>query len=534
MKNCITNKDSVMIRSFKVLIILLLIFFAGCSKNGDMPPNVGDIVKVHLKFEGPSTIHVGESAAYTITYTSNYPIVEGSGIAAPNMTLFIESSESNVLSSLGSCSLKLESAGSHCVAYVKALGVGKASIYLDSDLPFPKYELDVVPSQLIFVEVLPPIQKQDLTLSTQQTNVIVGESAMLTVSTPTAVSSNVLVDFSSNAPSIVANPSSCTILSGSSNCTTSLVGLNVGNAMITASNASYNPGSINMTFTAAPPPKTTHYAYITNSTGSGLTALTKCTIESTNGMLNNCVNIGDDLLDYPHGVAINNQRVYIAGSNDMPFIVGCNIESTTGNPINCSEASERLVNPYGVAFYNSQAFVTENESAAYKVYTINNDGSFGNESQYNISYGTSFGIGVIAAANGVYLTTDNLQYNVNLCKIIGIPQCQGNTIGSGLNNRTTALNLHNNLMYISINELGSGKVMKCTLDDSNIFGSCVDSGATFMNTPQGIAFYESHSYIVESQGTVSICDVNSSTGMLSNCQNSGASMLTDPIGIVTY
>ncbi len=107
----------------------------------------------------------------------------------------------------------------------------------------------------------------------------------------------------------------------------------------------------------------------------------------------------------------------------------------------------------------------------------------------------------------------------------------GNSGGTGFNTPTeVVMNTFGGINYAYIPNLSSGRISRCTLTaNTGQLSSCVDSGAgAIFANPWGIAFYTPtngniYAYVpAGGTSTVLQCLVNSNTGLLSSCVDSGA------------
>lgn len=84
--------------------------------------------------------------------------------------------------------------------------------------------------------------------------------------------------------------------------------------------------------------------------------------------------------------------------------------------------------------------------------------------------------------------------------------------------------------YIT-NDANHDAVIKCDVNNDGSLSNCNDSGASLLSAPDGIVFNGNFAYITNmNNNTITQCEVDSSGNIL-NCKNSGAGLLSGPGGI---
>lgn len=102
-----------------------------------------------------------------------------------------------------------------------------------------------------------------------------------------------------------------------------------------------------------------NYLYIVNSSFlDDSSVITRCTINSNSGMLNNCQFLNNiSGLDMPQSIVFVNNYAYISNyGNDT--ILQCNYNQLSGDVFGCSDSGLTIDSPYGMNVYNNYVYIT--------------------------------------------------------------------------------------------------------------------------------------------------------------------------------
>ncbi len=229
-------------------------------------------------------------------------------------------------------------------------------------------------------------------------------------------------------------------------------------------------------------------AFVANFNNS---TISRCAINTFTGDLTGCIDTGATVLDGPEYIALtaNGTNAYIANFNNNSITL-CNVNPVTGTMDGCRNASNSTFNGLqSIELNRAQtiAYVPD-ESVVHKC-QIDISGSLGTCT----TTGTGFSLPV-----GVALTNlETIGYVPNFNNST-LSQCSvspnGDLVncfltGSGLSNPASiVLNQVGNYMYI-LND-GNSTATLCSVNPATgAVSNCVDSGATGLNNPGGVALY---------------------------------------------
>lgn len=227
------------------------------------------------------------------------------------------------------------------------------------------------------------------------------------------------------------------------------------------------------------------YAYIT-SEGSDM--LTICSVNATNGELNECSNNAVyNTLYRPSGVAISNRTIYIVNHDDSFIICTVNNAALTNCVVRDSIMPDYHPNNIAVNKFESVPFYYITAKSNNHIVICNSilpDLALCNYS-VSVEAATSMAFNKIASGTYAYITTQNNE----------IIKCKA---GNGALNECTNISVDNidnpsdiafdeSGMYAYISNFGSNKITICSVDStSGDFNSCAVSDNNGFNNPIAI------------------------------------------------
>jgi hypothetical protein len=228
----------------------------------------------------------------------------------------------------------------------------------------------------------------------------------------------------------------------------------------------------------------------------------------------------------------------------------CNIESNS-NLSNCIDSSTAKLNsPFGVTTNNNYAYVTNVGDNSVTVCKIVSSIKSGKEPGIKLSSCVDSGAKMGSfSVPGEIITYNNYAYvankgnnTVTFCKInINNGTLSGcvaksdpvfsSPVGVAINKSG------NNISYLYISNYDNNKISICNIDSSSgVLTNCVDSGSGMLAGQLiGAAVSNNFAYIVSNANSIiKLCSIDSKNGSLSNCDDSGAGQVfPSPTAIVT-
>lgn len=305
-------------------------------------------------------------------------------------------------------------------------------------------------------------------------------------------------------------------------------------------NSSQSPAPMPSPAPSLTPTTINTYSYIITSSGAAETMQM-----NFNGTFNTASLTGGGILfDLPTAIAFNNEYAYIVNSaNSSSYLINsvsqCSTNGYAHSLGSCKTVANGFKWPYGLAFYNDYAYVTNINSS----YTSLNSGYI-SKCKVNIltesleecsitAIGYSFPRNITFYNNNAYIAnSDNSVSYPNTA----ISRCQVDKNGD-LNECTNILSSINQLSGITVyngylyytsivnNSTGEGKITSCQILGDGSLGSC-KTAASNLYAPINIAFNNSYAYIITTKSnlypSIYICDVNIDQ-TLSNCSGFSSS-----------
>ncbi len=274
----------------------------------------------------------------------------------------------------------------------------------------------------------------------------------------------------------------------------------------------------------------TIYAFITNQGGS---SVTKCTINSSDGSLFNCLVITNSTsygFTTPWGITYSNGYLYISNSlSGSTAYELCAFDSNSGNTTSC------LANTYSIAgsiramattIFNSKAYIPNYDGNNVVVCSLSStDGSLISCNTTGTNLTTPHGI--FLSANYAYVANYSGQ-NITICNLNSVT---GTFSGCSITGRAygtpvAGIEINNNNAYItmqSANSIDLCPVNPSTGVISNICSTAINSG---LSGPNSIKILNGIAYITNYTSPIGTglmkCNVSSSDGTFSNCVSTGS------------
>lgn len=318
-----------------------------------------------------------------------------------------------------------------------------------------------------------------------------------------------------------------------------------------------NPTPTNPTPTT--PAATVAYVTSVNESNQTLTgsSIYACTISADGATFSGCAATGTTLpAGIPTSANVANGKVYVtnfgnSGGSSAPNAVSVCTPDAAG-ALTCADATANYtpnapattIRPYNTAF-NTNTAVDGGTDAyvldASGIFKCTVDATTGLMSACAKDIGgTSFGTPSAMAINGNFAYVTNTSSGaVEQCTINAtgaLTLCTASTPATG-NANGRDIKINNGKAYVV--DQNAGKVFMYTIDAaSGALGTGMDTGAaadaanTPLARPNAIAFNGTHAYITSrTNGSVTQCTVDATTGMLSACATTGATGPTNAFGI---
>jgi trimeric autotransporter adhesin len=209
-------------------------------------------------------------------------------------------------------------------------------------------------------------------------------------------------------------------------------------------------------------------------------------------------------------------------TNGTAYTFTATATNTSGT--GAASSSSNSVTPTPFVYVGNSAI----NSNSVSICPINADGSFGvcvNSGNTGTAFVSPQGLSINASGSIAYVANSNANNRVLYCPINAnglFGACQ-NTTGTFSAPRYIAFNRAGTFAYVT--NSGTNTVSKCSININGSFGTCVDSGVSnIFNGPRGIIVNSSGSFAYvanSSNNTVSVCSIDASTSSFVACVNSG-------------
>ncbi|MCD6046438.1 MAG: hypothetical protein K0S08_85 [Gammaproteobacteria bacterium] len=290
----------------------------------------------------------------------------------------------------------------------------------------------------------------------------------------------------------------------------------------------------NTNWVASPTACVQRYAYITSNAADK--AIVKCTVDTVEngGTLSNCITTGPSLKAGSLGNAFNNGYSYFSNNKSTSptsfNVSSCSMDPSSSGTLNtsCTNNSFSLSSGYtlkGIAISGIYAYIingsSTTDSGQLEVCNISStDGSLS-----NCTTAVSSGFNdprSITINNGYAYITNNADNTISTCTVSGstVSNCSSSNPSSKANAPRGITTYDGYLYFINSSSNASGQVASCPINNDGTLGSCSLSGPTSTAGYQGITIYNRFAYLVNSNtNRITKCDVDSTTGTLSNCSS---------------
>lgn len=220
----------------------------------------------------------------------------------------------------------------------------------------------------------------------------------------------------------------------------------------------------------------------------------------------------------------SNWVAYIVNFNNNTLSI-CPVSNVDGSFETCttSNGNGTFNGPMGISL-NPDAnmiYVANASNDTVSICPINSDSSLGTCSSSNAGNTLSFPDGVDLTSDGSLAYISTLGATLSICQVNESGSLQNcSSVNEALFAIPQAVTVNSEATFVYVSDYNNGVVI-CSLDAEGLVNSCTAStgGGTF-SAPQGLFFNETESlaYVGNfNSNTVSICDVNSIDGSLTNC-----------------
>lgn len=297
----------------------------------------------------------------------------------------------------------------------------------------------------------------------------------------------------------------------------------------------------------------TFYAYLSTTPLSDV-SMYRCPLDISDGSLGTCVapygNPSSVAFETPSGTGFT---VGYVAQNGGSGLASCQMSDADGTVLGCIDSGAGFIfsSPVDVVFQtvSSTLFayvVDEGNDVVYRCQWNSTSGIISTCVASTTTFDTPAGITFDTTGGTLYAYVTDASDNVYQCDVSTTPGPTLGVIGSCVPtgsafNMPLSIAFNNDYAYVADNAIDM--VLLCEVNSSTgILSECVDSGATSLSAPSTIIFQADtegtpviHAYITNTDvsDSVTYCDVNPTTGVLSGCIDSGVGAYFDlPYGIV--
>jgi hypothetical protein len=296
---------------------------------------------------------------------------------------------------------------------------------------------------------------------------------------------------------------------------------------------------------SAPPPPSPSVArtYVTNA---GTFSLNVCVLDAS-GSFTTCQDTPASTINIhrPYGIGIIGYRLFMVANRDS-YLVECTLSSTDGSVVSCARNNlvSTLHNPLALKVYNSRVYITNYGDSTVSTCTVDSVSSSitgcakpvpssGSGWKLNQPYGIAF-------LNDRAYITNTAANTVTVCSINPANgyfiTCSDNTPTSGLGFNLaspTGIVILNNKAYIA----NSIYITICTISNTDgSLGTCTRNTAG-LSSPYDMEILNLKLYIPNyGANTASVCALDASTGNILSCASTAPTsglgfLMSNPYGI---
>ncbi|MCE3046466.1 lactonase family protein [Legionella sp. 16cNR16C] len=463
----------------------------------------------------------GSNTPVVLTIANRSTRVTAYGIQAVlpvNMGVTQDASSCAILPPLASCTLRfLPGMNSYPQVSVPIIGTNAATTY-------------------VTMEVLPPTT---LSIAVAGSPLVIpkGDNRSLTITNTSNFNAFAIhSDFTGTAldGQVVESGNTCAVVAPGANCMITYTAINTVVPPTNFPIFGTNTLAVNAVISVTSP-----FAYVTNNVPSG--NITQCLRNSVTGELSNCSVMGPfPAINNPSNIVFNqtDTLAYISSSSSNA-VTQCSVTPITGTLTNCTDSViGGLTNSSGLTLNPTGSFLyILNSSGATPLIKCPIDGVGMIVTAGCVNSGATppagqvhSGITFNAAGTRAYLVN---QFQTTICNVDGTGQLIGcvNPPSAAITFANGSMAFFNNesFAYVAVTSLNS--VARCVVLNTGMLTSCFTAGGAVTN-PQNIAIDEANSLIYISDNTsVSKCRIDPVTGNFFDCMDSGATNLNSPDGI---
>lgn len=310
---------------------------------------------------------------------------------------------------------------------------------------------------------------------------------------------------------------------------------------VTAADGSTKNYIVTVTVSPNPnPPITTKYAYFTNLANN---TYTKCTVNSQNGSLANCLSTYVPTISFPMAIAFNDGYAYIANGTGNAYTL-CSTNQNNGDLSNCTAITDVALDVNGtksISFNNNYAYFINSDNSYTRCWALSNGRLSDCVNKTNVNdLALAYGIIFDNVYNAYYVNTASSLYTQCMtnkadgylldCISRQIPSQSGALVDS-----PDGLGFNNGYAYFSSNM--NNTYTQCVVNNSTgVLSTCktVD-GSSFLDNPYQVVFNSGYAYFTNlNNNSYTSCIVNPDNGNLSGCtmtMPTGNGALDTPFGL---
>lgn len=260
----------------------------------------------------------------------------------------------------------------------------------------------------------------------------------------------------------------------------------------------------------------------------GNSTVSVCALDATTGAMTNCQATGSNISG-PFHLYVSGTRAYVANMGGGS-VTTCQVDEATGLFSNCQVALSGLNGPRGVQVYGNYTYVMN--SGAGTILQCSADSTTGVLSGcVTVQSGLSTPTDITFFQGRVYIANTSAN-DVLSC---AVPSGGGAFTGcvtstSSVGGYPEGITFYGGNVIV-VPEAGGPSPYLCNVDTSTgLFSNCQTTGSG-LSSPSSLVVSNYFAYISNyGNSTIDVCNI-SSTGALSNCQNVNPGTLSNPIGM---
>lgn len=267
------------------------------------------------------------------------------------------------------------------------------------------------------------------------------------------------------------------------------------------------------------------FIFATNNVGG---KLIECNIDPNNGTILSCFNLINGVTSI-WSVGFNNNFLYYSNINGTGGIVVCQL-NPNGSVQNCiTTASGSFNQPMGMAILNNLFYTANFQGNNITFCNINpNDGTLSGCGNTGAGMNQPNFISIYAGVSGNYAyvinsgVTNELMCPINANGTLGSCSTQAAVSLVSPSGQTIATIGGTTYLYIADGlNLATSKLLQCTISPSTgVITNCINSGATLVNIPAAVTISSNNNLAYITNANIPFieqCFVNTSTGQFYGC-----------------